>query len=75
MQIAFEEIVANVRTLPVPQKEELARILMSDLDWDEDIKAAWLEEAKRRWDLYQSGELTASPINEVVSRVRAKISQ
>jgi hypothetical protein len=74
---AFEEVLANARTLPDPEKEELARILMSDLgeERDEEIRAAWIEEARSRDDAYLRGEITASPIAEAAARVLTRLSR
>jgi len=76
MNPAFEEVLANARTLPDTEKEELARILMSDLgEWDEDVRAAWIKEAQSRYDAYLRGEITASPIAEAAARVRTRLAR
>ena len=74
MNPAFEEVLANARTLPDPEKEELARILMSDLgeEWDEEVRAAWIKEAQSRYDAYLRGEITASSGDEVMARIRSR---
>ena len=77
MNPAFEEVLATARTLPDPEKEELARILMTDLGegMDDDIRAAWAKEARSRYEAYVRGEITASPIEEAAARVRARLSR
>lgn len=74
MNSAFVEILERARTLPDSEKEELARILVSEFDghWDEDVKAAWVEECNRRWELYKDGELQAYDGDEVMARLRSR---
>ena len=74
MNSAFEEVLASARTLPDLEKEELARILMSDLgeEWGEEIRAAWIKEAQSRYDAYLRGEITASTGDEVMARLRGR---
>lgn len=75
----FEEIANAVRQLPRDEKEALAEMLRDDLGSGElasrEIESAWLEEANRRWDAYQRGEMSAYSSEEVFARVRERIRQ
>jgi len=74
MNPVFEEVLASARTLPDPEKEELARILMADIGegWDEEIRTAWIKEAKSRYDAYLRGEIIATDGDTVMARVRSR---
>jgi len=74
MNPAFEEVLANARTLPDPEKEELARILMAEIGegWDEEIRTAWINEARSRYDAYLRGEIMATDGDTVMARVRSR---
>lgn len=57
------------------QKAELARTLIDSLDedLDEDVEQIWIDEAARRFEAYQRGEMSARPAAEVFARARARL--
>jgi putative addiction module component (TIGR02574 family) len=73
----FEEIAHAARQLPSDEKAALAEMLLEELGSGQfatkEIEAAWIEEAERRWDAYQRGEMSSSPSEEVFARVRERI--
>lgn len=75
MNATLEKIVSQTRDLSNSDKAELAQILIADLDpWpDEDVKAAWAEEAERRYSAHLRGEMESFPADEVFARVRELI--
>ena len=69
-----EQIRAEAMSLQPAEREALAEeLLLSLTDGDRDaIDAAWLAEAHRRYAEYEGGRATASPVDEVIARIRAK---
>ena len=74
--MAFEELAKQARLLSTEEKATLARILVEDLDTDVDPNAEqlWLEESKRRYEAFLSGELKARSGDEVMQRTRDFLS-
>lgn len=65
----------QARALPVKEKAALARLLIEELDMtvDADADQLWSDEAQRRYDAYQKGELETRPGDEVMARVRNRL--
>ena len=63
----------QARALPVKEKAALARLLIEELDMtvDADADQLFVDEAQRRYDGYQKGELEARPGDEVMARARS----
>ena len=76
MSTQFEEIQKQVTSLPPNEKAALARQLIEELDQtcDGDVGQLWLDEARRRFAAYLKGEIEALPGDEVMQRVRARLS-
>ena len=57
----------DIRRLSAPEKEEVLRTLLEELDGppDADVEAAWLDEAERRAREFESGQVQAIPGEEV----------
>ena len=55
----------------------MANTLLRDLDEadDEDVEELWAAEAERRYDAYLRGEMSSSPGEEVIVRVRRRIER
>jgi putative addiction module component (TIGR02574 family) len=75
MSTHFEDIEREARSLPLKEKAALARLLIEELDSsvDADAEQLWIEEAQRRYDAYQKGELKALPGDDVMNRARNRI--
>jgi putative addiction module component (TIGR02574 family) len=75
MSTHYNEIERQARALPAKEKAALARLLIEDLDpsVDDDAEQAWADEARRRYDAYQNGELEGLPGDEVMVRARNRI--
>ncbi|WP_374328327.1 addiction module protein [Azonexus sp.] len=73
------QIPADKNETPTPQltPDESAR-LMEDpplsLDQDDEILASWIEEAERRGDEYERGEMGAIDFDEAIALARARIA-
>jgi len=65
----------HVRALPLKEKAALARLLIGELDIsvDADAEQLWIDEAQRRYDAYQKGEIEARPGDEVMARARNRL--
>ena len=85
MEITLESVEEAAKSLTVPERAKLAHALLRDLDdvseqdvdegLSEDVKDLWLAEAERRYDAYLRGEMKASTGDEVMERLRARLSK
>ena len=75
MSTPFHDLEMQARALPSKDKAALARLLIEELDTsvDGDVEQLWIEEAQRRYDAYQRGEVEALPGDEVMSRARNRL--
>jgi putative addiction module component (TIGR02574 family) len=75
MSTHFDDIQRQARALPVKEKAALARLLIEELDTagNADAEQIWIDEAQRRYDAYQKGELEALPGDDVMNRARNRI--
>lgn len=76
MSPSIADLTAQVLSLPIAERLQLAGKILSSLppDVDRHIEAAWLDEAEERWQDYLSGMSAASPANEVFQRIVARPS-
>jgi hypothetical protein len=70
----LEEIEALALQLPAADRSHLTERLLASLSEDDEILAAWVEEAERRADAYDRGEIEAVDIDEAIARARARIA-
>jgi putative addiction module component (TIGR02574 family) len=75
MARTVQEIEAEIRKLAVPDRDRLLRDLVADLDGtpDQEIEAAWLAEAQKRYEELRSGTVKAVPADEVIRKARARL--
>jgi len=75
MSSPLHDLEMQARPLAVKEKAALARILIAELDMtvDADAEQLWVDEAQRRYDAYQRGELETRPGDEVMARVRNRL--
>ena len=75
MTTNFKELEKEVRALGSREKAALARTLIEDLDKNQDQGAEqlWIEEAQRRYQAYQSGNLRSVPGEDAMQRARHRI--
>lgn len=77
MAVTLEQIVRDVRDLPVQEREQLLAELIRDLEprddaSPEEIEKAWDTEIARRLEEIDSGKVKGIPAEEVFARLRAK---
>lgn len=73
----LKELKREIEALDTPEKAEILRQLIADLDADEDenVAEAWLHEAQRRCKEIDDGVVEAVPAEEVFNRVYARLSK
>ena len=70
----LEDIEAAALQLAPAERAHLAERLLVSLDEDDEIMAAWVEEAERRADAFDRGEMGTIDFDESIARLRAKLS-
>ena len=74
-----KEIEQELLHLPQAERARLAhRLIVSldeDLPYDEDIEAAWIEEAKQRDAEIERGDVKAIPADEAMRRVAEALNK
>lgn len=70
----LEEIETAALQLAPSERAHLAERLLVSLDEDDEILTAWVEEAERRGDAYERGEMGAIDIDESIARLKAKLA-
>ena len=75
MTTNFKELEKEVRALGSREKAALARTLIDDLDknLDPGAEQLWIEEAQRRYQAYQTGDLKSVPGEEAMQRTRHRL--
>ena len=75
MAQTLEQIEAELLQLPEPARARLAQSLLSSLeDFDDtDTDLLWAEEAERRYQEIQRGEVSAIPSEDVFREARSRI--
>lgn len=68
------EIEATALQLPASDRSHLAERLLESLTEDDEILAAWVEEAERRADAFERGEFEALDFDDAIARTRARIA-
>ena len=79
MSDTLEQWKAQLGTLPVRERAELAHFLIHSLDEDEaedpaDVGASWAAELDRRADAILSGKAVGRPAEEVFKELRERFS-
>jgi putative addiction module component (TIGR02574 family) len=75
MTANFKELEKEIRALGPREKAALARTLIDDLDknLDPGAEQLWIEEAQRRYQAYQTGDLKSVPGEEAMQRARHRL--
>lgn len=76
MALTVEEIEKQIHSLAASDRDRLFRDLVAELDGgeDEDVESLWLEEAQRRFRELQSGAVEGVPLDDVLDRVRSRLT-
>ena len=65
------EIYQQANQLPPLEKLHLAELLLADLDTpDPEIDVIWRDEAQKRWQAYQAGELKTVSYDAVMQKYK-----
>lgn len=70
----LEDIEAAALQLAPTERAHLAERLLASLDEDDEILAAWVEEAERRADAFDRGEIEAVDFDDAIAQTRARIA-
>jgi len=70
---SIEQLEAEVLNLPAADRSRLAERLLTSLEEDDEIMAAWGAEAERRADAFERGEIEAADFEEAMARARARL--
>jgi hypothetical protein len=70
----LEDIEAAALQLASGDRAKLAERLLISLEEDDEILAAWVEEAERRGEAYERGEMAAIDFDESIARLKARLA-
>ena len=70
----LEDIEAAALQLSQPERAQLAERLLVSLDEDDEILTAWVEEAERRADAFERGEIEVIDFDEAIAQARARLA-
>ena len=69
MSTRADNLVSEIRSLPDEEKLKVLDALLTDLDKrDPEIDRVWANEASRRWNAYQAGEVATVSYEELMSK-------
>ncbi len=74
--MTLQEIEAKIKKLDLKDRAALAKWIVESLDdlSEAEVEALWVEEAERRLDEMERGQVTEIPAEEVLHRARDVIS-
>jgi putative addiction module component (TIGR02574 family) len=74
--MSFDELVAEVKKLSLEERAALAKQIVESLDElsEAEIEALWVQEAERRLDELEQGQVTEVSAEQVLRQARAAIS-
>jgi hypothetical protein len=74
--MGLKEIEAEIRRLDLKDRASLAKLIVESLDdlSEAEVEALWAEEAERRLDEMERGQVNEIPAKEVLRRARNVIS-
>jgi len=74
--MSFDELVAEVEKLSLEERAALAKRIVESLDElsESEVEALWVQEAERRLDELEQGQVTEVSAEQVLRQARAAIS-
>ena len=75
MSTTLEILEAEALKLPPSERSHLLERLITSLDSDPEVEAAWEREADRREAALDSGSVTEVSGNEAIARLRARLAR
>lgn len=70
----LEKIEALALQLPASDRSHLTERLLASLSEEDEILTAWIEEAERRADAHDRGEMETIDFDDSIARARARIA-
>jgi putative addiction module component (TIGR02574 family) len=71
MSQVTNKLLNQIRELPDEEKLHLVDAILTDLyKPDPDVERIWAEEARKRWEAYKAGKLSAVSYEEVMAKHR-----
>jgi len=71
ISLSHKEMYQQANQLPPLEKLRLAELLLADLDTpNPEVDAVWHEEAQKRWQAYQAGELKTVSYSDVMQKYK-----
>ena len=70
----LEDIAAAALQLATSDRAKLAERLLVSLEEDDEILASWVEEAERRGDAFDRGEMEAIDFDGAIAQARARLA-
>jgi putative addiction module component (TIGR02574 family) len=67
-----DQIEQELLKLPTAERARIAERLISSLDEDAEIEAAWIEEVRRRDQEIQSGAVRTIPLEDALKSIRER---
>jgi putative addiction module component (TIGR02574 family) len=66
-----DKLVSQIRALPDEEKIRVLDALLTDLGRpDPEIDVVWANEARRRWNAYKTGRMSAVSYEELMSKYK-----
>ena len=77
MKATLEHVAEEAKSLSLPERSALTRILIESLDGEPaedlaDVEQTWQAEVEKRVDEIKSGRVKTIPAEEVFAKLRAK---
>lgn len=70
--MTVEQLEAEALKLPLHQRAQLARLLLSSLDENFEIEQAWEDVAEVRYRHHLAGEMETVPASEALAEIRRR---
>jgi hypothetical protein len=74
MPLSYEQVTEAAMQLSQEERLILADLLWISVDKPEDVTQSWLEEAERRGEAFERGEMGAVDFDESIASLRAKLA-
>lgn len=74
MPLTYEQVTAAAMQLSPDERLLLADMLWISVDKPEDVTQSWLEEAERRGEAFERGEMGAVDFDEAIASLKAKLA-
>jgi len=78
MSIPLEQLRSELKSLPRDVLADLVHSVLDDVggepeEWAGEVEEAWGREAHRRWEAYLQGNEEMIPLEDAMTRLRARL--